>query len=61
MEEDENDIKAIEIQDNWCEEPIKVKLVVHEYFEERFCEKGQNLIKLDNIEFPMISVEDNRC
>jgi len=58
-----NELKGIEIDGLWCEEPQIVKIEAKRYFENRFAANPRQWLNLDSINFPSLSAEesDRKC
>lgn len=57
-----NELKGVEIQGGWCEDPTKVKETVKEFFfQNKFSASTHNRITLDNIDFPSLTPADNNA
>ena len=54
-----SEIKGLEIQGKWNEDPNVVKEVVKEFYRKRLMAKPNLGVRLDNIQFQQLSVEDN--
>jgi len=54
-----NEIKGVNILGKWCEEPNAVKGEIKDYFRKRLTEETHNDIRLDNNEFPTLTLDDN--
>jgi len=54
-----NMIKGLVIDNEWCEEPEKVKEEIKNIFRIRFSDDSNVNVRLDNIGFPLINSEDN--
>ena len=54
-----NMIKGVKIENQWCEEPRKVKENIKNFFEKRFTEKSDIKVRLDNVQFTSINRASN--
>jgi len=55
-----NELKGVDMDGVWCEDPTKVREEVRKTFEKRFSEPKSLSINLHNFEFPNLSENDNR-
>ncbi|XP_068474698.1 uncharacterized protein [Phaseolus vulgaris] len=54
-----NEVKGVEVGDQWCEEPSTVRLEAKKIFEKRFKATKDFGVRLDGVEFKSLSEEDN--
>jgi len=55
----QNGISGLKVGDQWCDDPIEVKVRVKEFFEDKFSKGERKLVRLDNVSFKGITREDN--
>ena len=54
-----NEVKEVELGNQWCEEPCSVRAEAKKLFENRFKETKDLGVRLDLVEFKSLSQEDN--
>ena len=54
-----NEVKGVHVGDQWCEEPEVVRREAKRLFEERFAAKHDFGVRLDNVQFKKLYVEES--